>query len=232
MTTRTNTEWLSALRETGQSQESAVKELRQLLHRAIFSFLSRKGATSAAGPSYDQDDLAEDCAQESVLLIQSKLDQFRGDSQFTTWAYSIAIRVTLNELRRRRWRTSAIEAARLGDAMPHWPIDNPGPERNLEQQQAWAILTELIETALTPLQRKALIAHAFQEMPLDLVAEWLGTNRNSLYKLIHDARKRLQAALLSRGVTHRELIAIFDTPRPERPYLEDGKKSFFTASND
>ncbi len=232
MTTRTNTEWLAALRETGQSQESAVKELRQLLRRAIFSFLSRKGAKNVAGPGYDHDDLAEDCAQESVLLIQSKLDQFRGDSQFTTWAYSIAIRVTLNELRRRRWRTSAIEAARLGDAMPHWPIDNPGPERSLEQQQAWAILSELIETALTPLQRKALIAHAFQEMPLDLVAEWLGTNRNSLYKLIHDARKRLQAALLSRGVTHRELIAIFDTPRSERPYFEDSKKSFFQASND
>ncbi|MGJ0506075.1 MAG: RNA polymerase sigma factor [Methylocystis sp.] len=122
--------------------------------------------------------------------MQSKLDQFRGDSQFTTWAYSIAIRVTLNELRRRRWRTSAIEAALLGDAMPNWPIKNPGPERSLEQQQAWTMLTELIETVLTPLQRKALIAHAFQEMPLDLVAEWLGTNRNSLYTLIHDARKR------------------------------------------
>jgi RNA polymerase sigma-70 factor (ECF subfamily) len=232
VTTRSNTEWLAALRETGQSQESAVKELRQLLRRAIFSFLSRKGATNAGGPRYDHEDLAEDCAQESVLLIQSKLDQFRGDSQFTTWAYSIAIRVTLHELRRQRWRTSAIEAARLGDAIPHWPIDNPGPERSLEQQQAWAMLSKLIENALTPLQRKALIAHAFQEMPLDLVAEWLGTNRNSLYKLIHDARKRLQAALLSRGVTHRELIAIFDTPRPERPYLQDGKRSFFQVSND
>lgn len=204
-----------------------MKELRLLLRRAISSFLSRKSATNVARLNYDYEDLAEDCAQESALLIQAKLDQFRGDSQFTTWAYSIAIRVTLNELRRRRWRSSVIEAARLGDAMPHWPIDNPGPERSLEQQQAWAMLSELIETALTPLQRKALIAHAFQEMPLDLVAEWLGTNRNSLYKLIHDARKRLQAALLSRGVTHRELIAIFDTPRPERPYFEDSKKSLF-----
>jgi RNA polymerase sigma-70 factor, ECF subfamily len=232
VTMRCNTDWLAALRHTGQSQENAVKELRQLLRRAIFNFLSRKSATNAGAPGYDHEDLAEDCAQESVFLIQSKLDQFRGDSQFTTWAYSIAIRVTLNELRRRRWRTSAIEAARLGDAMPHWPIDTFGPERSLEQRQAWAILTELIETALTPLQRKAMIAHAFQEMPLDLVAEWLGTNRNSLYKLIHDARKRLQAALLSKGVTHRELIAIFDTPRPDRPYFEDGKKCLFQASND
>ncbi len=227
MATRSNAEWLTALRETGQSQENAVKELRQLLRRAIFSFLSRKRDPNGGFLNHGYDDLAEDCAQEAALLIQSKLDQFRGDSQFTTWAYSIAIRVALNELRRRRWQATAADTARLGEAMPLWPIDNPGPERSLEQQQAWAMLNELIETVLTPLQRKALIAHAFQEMPLDLVAEWLGTNRNSLYKLIHDARKRLKAALLSRGVTHRELIAIFDTPPPERSYLEDGKNSLF-----
>jgi RNA polymerase sigma-70 factor (ECF subfamily) len=225
--TRSNAQWLISLRETGQSQENAVKELRQLLRRAILNFLSRKRAPNAGLLNHGYEDVAEDCAQESAFLIQSKLDQFRGDSEFTTWAYSIAIRVTLNELRRRRWQASAADPARLGDAMPHWPIDNPGPERSLEQQQAWAMLSELIETALTPLQRKALIAHAFQEMPLDLVAEWLGTNRNSLYKLIHDARKRLKAALLSRGVTHRELIATFDMPRQSRSYLEDGKNSLF-----
>jgi len=200
-----------------------VKELRQLLRRAISSFLARRSGAGALGP----EDLAEECAQESALLILTKLDQFRGESQFTTWAYAIAIRVALGELRRQRWQTMAVQEARLGDVMPGWPIDEPGPERSVEQRQAWASLSELIETSLTPLQRKALIAHAFQDMPLDLVADWLGTNRNSLYKLIHDARKRLKAALQARGVTHRELIAIFDTPPPERPYLEDGKTTGF-----
>lgn len=223
MATRTNSEWLAALSAGGQIQERAFGELRLLLRRAILNFLSRKKSLTVY--FVDCEDLAEDCAQESACAIQSKLDQFRGDSQFTTWAYAIAIRVALSELRRRRWRTAAIEEARLGDAMPQWPIDNPGPERTLEQQQAWSLLRELIETSLTPLQRKALIAHAFQEMPLDLVAEWLGTNRNSLYKLIHDARKRLKAALRARGVTHGELIATFDAPQPERPYFENGKNS-------
>lgn len=218
---RSNAEWLSALGEAGLAREQAVKELRELLRRAISNFLSRQGASEGS------EDLAEDCAQETALLIQSKLDQFRGDSQFTTWAYSIAIRVTLGELRRRRWDAAKTAEARLGDAMPGWPIDEPGPERSLEQRQAWALLSELIETALTPLQRKALIAHAFQDMPLDLVADWMGTNRNSLYKLIHDARKRLKAAMLARGVTHRELMAVFDTPRPEPPYLQEGKNSVF-----
>jgi len=199
-----------------------------LLRRAISNFLSRKGSADARSMDFAPEDLAEECAQESSLLIQSKLGQFRGDSQFTTWAYSIAIRVTLGELRRRRWQATKIEEARLGDAMPGWPIDEPGPERSLEQRQAWALLSELIESALTELQRKALIAHAFQDMPLDLVAEWLGTNRNSLYKLIHDARKRLKAALLARGVTHRELMAIFE---PERSYPDDGKNPLFQTSN-
>jgi RNA polymerase sigma-70 factor, ECF subfamily len=223
VTTRSNSEWLTALREGGRRQEEAIKELRQSLQRAILSFLARQ--SGAGGPGHE--DLAEECAQESALLVLSKLDQFRGESQFTTWAYAIAIRVALGELRRRRWRTTAVEEARLGETMPHWPIDNPGPERSLEQRQAWMLLSELIETSLTPLQRKALIAHAFQDMPLDLVAEWLGTNRNSLYKLVHDARKRLRAELQSRGVTHRELIGIFDTPPPERPYIEDGKNPLF-----
>ena len=223
VTTRSNSEWLTTLREGGRRQEEAIKELRQSLRRAISSFLARRSGAGAPG----QEDLAEECAQESALLILSKLDQFRGESQFTTWAYAIAIRVALGELRRRRWQTTAVDEARLGEVMPAWPIDNPGPERSLEQRQAWALLSELIETSLTPLQRKALIAHAFQDMPLDLVAEWLGTNRNNLYKLIHDARKRLKSALQSRGVTHRELIGVFDTPPPERPYMEDGKNLLF-----
>jgi RNA polymerase sigma-70 factor (ECF subfamily) len=85
------------------------------------------------------------------------------------------------------------------------------------------LLVRLIENSLTPLQRKALVAHAFQGMPLDLVAEWLGGNRNSIYKLIHDARKRLKAALLSEGITHQDIIATFDSPRRKTHLSDDGK---------
>jgi len=221
--TRSNAEWLAALRAGGRVQEEAFAELRLLMLRAIKGFLAGKTALSPAADDLLQ--IAEDCAQESVLLVQANLDNFRGDSKFTTWAYVIAVRVALGELRRRRWRKSALDEAILGQALPGWPIDDPGPEGGLAQRQAWALLSSLIETALTPLQRKALIAHAFQGMPLDLVAEWLGTNRNNLYKLIHDMRKRLKAALLARGVSHRDLIAIFETPPPERPYLGEGKSS-------
>jgi RNA polymerase sigma-70 factor, ECF subfamily len=120
------------------------------------------------------------------------------------------------EARSRPWRSFERECSGQSGltspniALPAWPIEDPGPERHLQQQEAWALLTRLIDTALTPRQRTALVAHAFQGMPLDLLAEWLGTNRNSLYKLIHDARQWLKLALLAQGITHKDLIAVFD----------------------
>ena len=104
------------------------------------------------------------------------------------------------------------------------------PERSLERRQAWALLVRLVESSLTPLQRKALAAHAFQGMPLDLVAEWLGGDRNSIYKLIHDARKRLKAALLSEGVTHQDIIATLPNSPQRKTYLSDDGKIFPSQS--
>jgi RNA polymerase sigma-70 factor, ECF subfamily len=209
MKQRSNSEWLTALREGGRSQELAVAELRKQLFGSLRAYLSKHYVIQGSLHSEEPQHLAEDCAQEAILIIQAKLGRFRGESQFMTWAFSIAVRVVLGELRRRRWRQATIERAQLGQALPGWPIEDPGPERRLQQREAWALMTRLVDTALTPRQRTALVAHAFQGMPLDLVAEWLGTNRNSLYKLIHDARKRLKQALLAQGITHKDLIAAF-----------------------
>lgn len=224
MMQRSNSEWLKALREGGRNQELALVELRGRLLGAIRAYLTKNYAIQESLRSEETQHLAEDCAQESILIIQSKLENFRGESQFMTWAYSIAIRTVLEELRRRRWRQAAIERAQLGQILPSWPIEEPGPERSLQQREAWALLTRLINTTLTPLQRTALVAHAFQEMPLDEVAEWLGSNRNSLYKLIHDARKRLKQALLDEGVTHKDLIAVFDE-MGSRSHLQSESKT-------
>ncbi|MFZ0496232.1 MAG: sigma-70 family RNA polymerase sigma factor [Methylocella sp.] len=225
MSQRSNSEWLTALREGGRGQEAAVAELRKGLLGAIRAYLTKHYVIQGSLRSEETQHLAEDCAQEAILIIQAKLDGFRGESQFMTWAFSIAVRVVLGELRRRRWRQATIERAQLGQALPAWPIEDPGPERRLQKREAWALLTRLIETALTPRQRTALVAHAFQGMPLDLVAEWLGTNRNSLYKLIHDARKRLKQALLAQGITHKDLIAVFDEPGSSSRLSPEGKSS-------
>lgn len=222
---RSNSEWLTALQDGGRGQQSALADLRARLLGAIRGYLAKNSAVQESLHSDEAQHLAEDCAQESILIIQSKLEGFRGDSQFMTWAYSIAIRVVLGELRRRRWRQATIERAQLGQALPAWPIQEPGPERSLQQREAWTLLKRLIDTKLTPLQRTALVAHAFQRMPLDEVAEWLGSNRNNLYKLIHDARKRLKQALLEEGVAHKDLIAVFDQPKSETHLQSEGKVS-------
>lgn len=220
---RSNSEWLTALREEGRGQQSALADLRARLLAAIRAYLAKSYATRESLRSDEAQHLAEDCTQEAILIIQSKLGDFRGESRFMTWAYSIAMRVVLGELRRRRWRETKIERAQLGQVLPTWPIQEPGPERSLQRREAWALLTRLIDTRLTPLQRTVVVAHAFQGMPLDEVAEWLGSNRNSLYKLIHDARKRLKQALLEEGVTHNDLIAVFDEPGSGSHLLSEGK---------
>ena len=223
MRQRSNSEWLTTLREGGRGQGAALAELRLELLGAIRAYLTKRYAIHGSLHPEETRHLAEDCTQEAILIIQAKLDGFRGESQFMTWVFSIAIRVVLGELRRRRWRQATIEKAQLGHVLPAWPIEEPGPERSLQQREAWALLTQLIDTALTPLQRTVLVAHAFQEMPLDLVAEWLGSNRNSLYKLIHDARKRLKQALLAQGLTHKDLIAVFDEPVSDSCLSSEGK---------
>jgi RNA polymerase sigma-70 factor (ECF subfamily) len=222
---RSNADWLRALQKGGRNQQLALADLRARLLAASRAYLAKSYATQESMRSDDARHLAEDCTQEAILIIQSKLGDFRGESRFMTWAYSIAIRVVLGELRRRRWQETKIERAQLGQALPAWPIQEPGPERSLQQREAWTLLTRLIGTKLTPLQRTALVAHAFQGMPLDEVAEWMGSNRNNLYKLIHDARKRLKQALLEEGVTHKDLIAVFDEPKSGSHLRSEGKTS-------
>lgn len=213
MKTRSNEEWLRALRADGVEQEEALKELRERLLRAILSYLRRHhfGRASLSGEEARQ--LAEDCAQEALLAIREKLETFRGESRFTTWAYAVAIRLVLGEFRRRRWKDVSLDQSRIGEEPPAWPIEDmksPDPEQALQQQQVWSILKALIERELTHRQRSVLVAHVFQGMPLDLAAARLETNRDNVYKILHDARKKLKRCLIERGLTQEEIFGAFE----------------------
>jgi RNA polymerase sigma-70 factor (ECF subfamily) len=205
---RTNEEWLRALQGEGGEQEAALKELRDLLFRAIRAQLIRWGGARDAGSGEQR---AEDYAQEALLLVLDKLGTFRGESRFTTWAYTISFRLVLADLRRRRWHEVSLDQASPDGNLPAWPIEerSPNPERALHQEQLWQVLREVIDRELTDRQRSALVAAAFQGMPLDVVAERLDTNRDNVYKLIHDARRRLKRSLAARGLTAREILATF-----------------------
>jgi RNA polymerase sigma-70 factor (ECF subfamily) len=201
---RTNEEWVRDLKADGAREADALRELRERILRAMCAYLAQSGGAK---------ELAEDCAQDALLMIREKLGTFRGESRFTTWATMVAIRILLGELRRRRWKDVSLEQSRIGEDLPAWPIEDAksrDPEKALQQDEAWRMLKGIIENGLTSRQRFVLVANVFQGMPLDLIADRLGTNRDNVYKLIHDARKKLKRSLIEHGLTPGEILRIFE----------------------
>lgn len=212
MQTRGNAEWLDDLKTDGPRQEEALKHLRESILRVIHAYILRHHIGRPGFPAQEAYHLAQDCTQEALLIVLKNLNTFRGESRFTTWAYQVAIRVVLGELRHRRWKEVSLDRSQVGEDLPAWPIEDtksPDPERALQQVQAWEILKGIIENDLTPRQRSVLVANVFQGMPLDEVAEWLGTNRDNVYKILHDARKKLKRGLLDRKLTQHDILEVF-----------------------
>ena len=203
MTERTNEEWLAALR--GPEQAEALADLRAFLVRGLRYALANRSDVD--------EQIREDFAQDALLKILNALDSFRGESRFTTWAQKIAVNVAFTELRRRRWQDTSLEAITEGmslDFVPDMLIDrSAGPDQQAVQSAFLETLRRLIATELTDKQRQALIAIRIQGMPLEEVASRMGTNRNALYKLLHDARQRLKKKLEEEGLSPQDVLAAF-----------------------
>jgi RNA polymerase sigma-70 factor (ECF subfamily) len=210
VTQRTNEEWLSALR--GPQRDEALADLRRILLRGLRVALSSKGRLS--------DDDLDDFVQDALLRILDALDSFRGEARFTTWAYKIAIRVALSELRRRRWRDVSFDDLAPGSDglfVPQTIVDpEVTPEQQAIQQEVLRTLRRAIANDLTEKQRQALVAARVHGMPLDEIARRMDTNRNALYKLLFDARQRLQKSLLARGLPPDDILSAFGLPSEVR----------------
>ena len=189
---RSNEEWLEALRSSDDAGGIVVQELSAYLRRALAKVLRGRGDVREG----DLDDLT----QQALLEIVQNLDRFRGDAAFTTWATAVATRVSFTQLRRRavreRGRTAFDEAREdaLASDAPRAP--------SAEDEVAGAQLLQSLETAiardLTDRQRTAILAE-LRGVPTIEIAERMGTNQNALYKLVHDARKKLHASLVAAG---------------------------------
>jgi len=204
--TRTNEEWLTELAETAPQdiRDVAIEDLRDRLQRGVYFYLSRERSDLARYATEDLIQMSQDFSQDAVLRVLANLHTFRGDSKFTTWAMKIAARVAVSELRRARYKDFSLEditadgeiAVRLSEfAGINTSTDQIAPEKMTERHDLVRIITEGFEQALTERQRIALEAISLKGVPMDTVAEQLGTNRNALYKLLHDARKKLKAHL-------------------------------------
>jgi RNA polymerase sigma-70 factor, ECF subfamily len=211
--TRTNEEWLYALNSSGELQETAIRDLRDLLLRATLYFFNRN-LGDFDGTNRDRIlQCAEDCAQESLIAVMNHLSDFRGDSKFTTWAYKFAINIALMTARRERWTGKSLEELSFFDNKMLFEWAMATPDRSALQDEISHILLEVIEQDLTEKQRQVLIMMVFNEVPIDVVVQRLDTNRNAIYKVLHDARRKLKSSLQARGFEIGELLALFRDPR-------------------
>jgi RNA polymerase sigma-70 factor (ECF subfamily) len=190
--------WLDRLSAEGRDRDAAITELRELLLRAARFEVRRRCATMSQIRGGDQEDLAQQSAGDAMVAILSKLDDFRGESQFTTWAYKFALYEAAANLRKLAWQGREIPVE--AEEWPQVPAPGPAPHGEVEMNDLLAAIREEIATSLTQRQREVLVALALNEVPIDVLAERLGSTRGALYKTLHDARRRLRAALAARGL--------------------------------
>lgn len=202
-----NEQWLTMLQgpESSPEKGQAIDELGDILLRGM-------GHALRSRTEIDATDI-EDFVQDALLRILDNLDSFKGESRFTTWAQKIAVRVALTELRRRRWQDKSLDGMVEqfeGDYMPRmFASKAAGPEDEALRSTVMATLKQAIEEKLTDKQREAMVAVRIQGMPLEEVARRMDTNRNTMYKLLHDARQKLLKELQGMGMTAEEMLSVF-----------------------
>lgn len=206
---RDNKAWLNDLGTAGEPRELALADLRAMLLRALPQGLARW--LPPDHPEFES--LLEDTAQQTLVRVLDGLDQFQGRSQFTTWAYKIAVRVALNELRRRKWRDVSLQGletpAEDGVAPRQFRSPEASPEKIVERGDVLQRVQRIIAEELSERQRAAMMAISVEGVPVEEVARRLKTNRNALYKVLHDARVRLKERLESEGLPPAELLQMF-----------------------
>src|SRR5688500_15979175 len=177
-------EWLRDLRAGGATADQAVARLHALLLRAARFEVTRQRAAMPHVRA-DTDEVALEAADDALVSVRARLDDFRGESRFTTWAYKFALLEAAVKLRRRAWQGRELPTAPAG--MNLFADLALGPDVALEQQELVDTVQEGIE-CLTPHQRDVLVALALNGVPIDVLAERLATTRGALYKSLHDAR--------------------------------------------
>jgi RNA polymerase sigma-70 factor (ECF subfamily) len=191
--------WLDRLAGDGTERDDAIAELHELLLRAARFEVNRRSARHPHLRGGEEGDIAQQSADDALMAVLRKLDDFRGESRFTTWAYKFALYEAAANIRRRAWqgRELPIEA----DAWQRVRDARSGPGRDAETKDLLAAIRQEIESSLSPRQREVLVALALNEVPIDVLAERLNTTRGALYKSLHDARKSLRSALAKRGMS-------------------------------
>jgi RNA polymerase sigma-70 factor (ECF subfamily) len=164
-----------------------------LLLRGAHFELGRRRSSLAHVPQGEVSDLAMQAADDAMVAILGKLDSFRGESRFTTWAYKFVLLEAGAKARRRAWQGK--EVTLEDDAWSVIADAGPSAQQLLDEAETLRAISDAVRRCLTEHQRAVFVALALNEVPIDVLAERLGTTRGALYKTLHDARRKLRAAL-------------------------------------
>ena len=188
-------EWVARLSATGQVREQAVERLHALMLRATRHRVRRMPAADDLGAAR-REEIIHSAAADATLAVLSRLESFEGRSRFTTWAYKFGILQAGVEVRRHAWNGRTVELRDLDVRTS----TQDSPERQAEARDLSNALRRAMADALTDHQRRVALALIVDGIPIDVLADRLGTNRNALYKTLHDARRRLRHQLQAEGL--------------------------------
>ncbi|MGN6371903.1 MAG: RNA polymerase sigma factor [Solirubrobacteraceae bacterium] len=194
--------WIERLRSDGADFARAVEELRTMLVKAARFELRRRHAAVGQPHAHDGEDLAQQSADDALMAILGKLDEFRGESRFTTWAYKFVLYDAAVKARRRAWQERELRLEQ-----EPWDVladDRQAPDQDAEMRELLAALRQAIDVDLTAHQRDVLVAIALNDVPIDVLAQRTGSTRGALYKTLHDARRKLRASLAAQGFAFRQ----------------------------
>jgi len=166
-----------------------VEEYSSLISQAIIRTLNRYSAKS-------DPQTAEDLFQTVFLSLISanfkKLRQFRYKCKLSTWLYTVAVRVTIDHLRKRTEHLSLNgqhdEEKPLKETLAN---GNPGPSEVLERKEEKEIFKQIKET-LTARERLFVELFYNRELNPDKIARIMNTNINNVYQMKSLVRKKMQ----------------------------------------
>ena len=195
VTEPSNQVWPELFLADGPAYDEAVLRLHALMTKAAYHQVTYMSPDLPVIGGVRVDEIVKQAADEATVAALGKLASFEGRSRFTTWAYKFGILYASNEVRRNMWRHREVNL----DNLPEFAGAFTSPEQHVEHLEFARAVETAIETVLTPHQRKVAVALLVEGIPIDVLAERMGTNRNALYKTVFEARARLRAHLTAAG---------------------------------
>ncbi|WP_369638829.1 RNA polymerase sigma factor [Nocardia sp. JMUB6875] len=189
-------QWSADLTDDGPAGARAVARLREVVLRATRHQVWRLRDLLPGAGAGELEDLAQQCANDAVISVLRQLPTFQGRSRFTTWAYKFGVHHAGVAVRRQAWRHREIL---LPDVITTAVDNSSTPEAILGATELARAVEAALVSDLTAHQRRILLTLVVEQVPIDVLADRLGTTRNALYKTLHDARRRLRASLAASG---------------------------------